>query len=110
MLAKFRPIAFAAAALVVALPLAVRAQGHDHDHDHDHDLARELYEKGQIRSLGDVLRAVREKNPGDIVGVALVLVGADWVYRIQVVSADGRRTIVEVDAETAVPIEPDGTQ
>jgi uncharacterized membrane protein YkoI len=53
---------------------------------------------------------VRKHNPGDIVGVELVPVGADWVYRIKIVRADGRRTIVDVDAETAMPIDPDGTQ
>jgi uncharacterized membrane protein YkoI len=106
MLAKLRATTFAVAALVTALPLVVWAQGYDHDHD----LARELYEHGQIRSLADILRAVRKHNPGDIVGVELVPVGADWVYRIKIVRADGRRTIVDVDAETAMPIGPDGAQ
>jgi uncharacterized membrane protein YkoI len=112
MLAKLRPLAFAVTAAVAALPFGVWAQGHDGDgdNDHDHDLARELYERGEIHSLADVLGVVRKHNPGDIVGVALIPVGTNWVYRIQVVRADGQRTIVDVDAGTAVPIEPDGTQ
>ena len=108
MLARLRSTIFAVAAFVTALPLVAWAQGYDHDHDHD--LARELYEHGQIRSLADILRAVRKHNPGDIVGVELVPVGVDGVYRIKMVRADGRRTIVDVDAETAMPIGPDGAQ
>jgi uncharacterized membrane protein YkoI len=106
MAAMFRQICVVAGASLAALPFVAPAQGRDHDHD----LARELYEHGQIRSLADVLRAVRTQSPGDVVGVALIPAGADWVYRIQVVGADGRRTVVDVDAETAVPIESDGTQ
>ena len=108
MLFALRLIALVSAVSAAVSPSAVSAE--ERGGDHDHDLARELYEHGQIRSLADVLRAVRVRSPGDIVGVVLIPVGADWVYRIQVVRADGRRSTVDVDAETAVPIEPNGTQ
>ncbi|MEJ0097700.1 MAG: PepSY domain-containing protein [Bauldia sp.] len=108
MLFDLRLIALVAAMSAAVSPLAVSAE--DRGGDHDHDLARELYEHGQIRSLAEVLRAVRERSAGDVVGVVLIPVGADWVYRIQVVRVDGRRSTIDVDAETAVPIEPNGRQ
>ncbi|RWH66320.1 PepSY domain-containing protein [Mesorhizobium sp.] len=82
------------AALVTALPSAVRAQ----DDDDDHDRARDLYERGEIEGLADIMTIVRAKAPGEIVSVDLIRVEGKWIYRFQVVSADGRRRIVDVDA------------
>ncbi|WP_363450955.1 PepSY domain-containing protein [Mesorhizobium sp.] len=45
---------------------------------------------------------VRAKAPGEIVAVDLIRAGGKWVYRFQVVAADGRRRIVDVDAGAGV--------
>ncbi|TGS13846.1 hypothetical protein EN852_015565 [Mesorhizobium sp. M2E.F.Ca.ET.209.01.1.1] len=82
------------AALVMALPSAVRAQ----DDDDDHDRARDLHERGEIEGLADIMAIVRTKAPGEIVSVDLIRAGDKWIYRFQVVAADGRRRIVDVDA------------
>ncbi|WP_245463486.1 MULTISPECIES: PepSY domain-containing protein [unclassified Mesorhizobium] len=42
---------------------------------------------------------VRAKAPGEIVSVDLIRAEGKWIYRFQVVAADGRRRIVDVDAE-----------
>jgi len=89
-----RLIALGVAGLVLATPFAVRAQ----DDDGDHDRARDLYERGEIEGLADILNIVRAKAPGEIVAVDLIRAGGKWVYRVQVVAADGRRSIVDVDA------------
>jgi uncharacterized membrane protein YkoI len=89
-----RLAALSVAGLVLAMPLAVRAQ----DDDGDHDRARDLYERGEIEGLADIMAIVRAKAPGEIVGVDLIRAGGKWVYRFQVVAADGRRRIVDVDA------------
>ena len=81
------------AALVTAVPFAARA-----DSDGDHDRARELYEHGEIHALDDILRIVEARYPGDVVSVDLLRLGDKWVYRIQVIASDGRRTTVDVDA------------
>jgi uncharacterized membrane protein YkoI len=81
----------------LALPLAAAA----HD-DHDHDRARDLFERGEIYSLRDAMRIVAGQVQGDIVGVDLLPVGDHWVYRFQIVTSDGRRSTVDVDAD-AVP-------
>jgi uncharacterized membrane protein YkoI len=82
---------------------AVAAGGFDHDHDHD--LARGLFEHGEIRALHDVLRVLHQQHPGEVVAVDLVKAGDKWVYRFQIIAPDGRRTIVDVDAN-APPSEP----
>lgn len=82
--------------LALASPLSALAED-----DNDHDLARDLYEQGEIESLYDILRIVREHAPGDIVAVDLVRMADKWVYRFQIVAADGRRSTLDVDARAA---------
>jgi uncharacterized membrane protein YkoI len=79
--------------LLLVAPAASRA-----DDDDDHDVARELYEQGEIHALSDIMRTVRDRIAGDIVAVDLVAEGKRWVYRFQVVTPDGRRVFVDVDA------------
>ena len=86
--------ALGVAALVMASPSALRAQ----DDDDDHDRARDLHERGEIEGLADIMAIVRTEAPGEIVSVDLIRAGGKWIYRFQVVAADGRRRIVDVDA------------
>ena len=79
--------------LLLVVPVVVRA-----DDDDDHDVARELYEHGEIHALSDIMRVVGDRIAGDIVAVDLVAEGQRWVYRFQVVTPDGRRVFVDVDA------------
>lgn len=97
--------------VLLAIMLAAGpAMADDHGHgrgkgDDDHDLARELYEKGDIRPLAQVLAAVARKVPGDVVAVDLIQNKDDsWTYVVQVVTADGRRVVVDVDAASATVI------
>lgn len=87
------------AGLVLVQLVAARA---DEDDDGDHDRARDLYEHGQIRGLSSILEIVRAQAPGDIVAVDLIRKANKWVYRFQVVGADGRRKTVDVDAGAGV--------
>jgi uncharacterized membrane protein YkoI len=87
------------AGLILAQPLAAYTESDD---DGDHDRARDLYERGEIRGLADILDIVRAQAPGDIVAVDLVRKGNKWVYRLQIVAADGRRKIIDVDAGAGV--------
>ena len=49
--------------------------------------------------------------PGDVVAVDLIQNQDDhWIYVVQVVTADGRRVIVNVDAANAAVLnQPDGS-
>ncbi len=91
--------------LAAAQPLAARA---DEDDDGDHDRARDLYEHGEIKGLARILDVVRAKAPGDVVAVDLVRLGNKWIYRLQVIDADGRRRIVDVDAGAGVVVRGGG--
>jgi uncharacterized membrane protein YkoI len=98
-----RLIAAALVVLATALPPLARAE-----EDRDHDLARDLYRRGEIMALADVLAAVKAATPGDVLTVGLVHLGDRWVYRFQIVAPDGRRTTVDADARTAT-IVPGGS-
>jgi len=76
--------------------------------DDDHDRAWELHEHGDILGLADILRAVTVQVPGEIVAVSLVQVDGSWVYRFQVVSSDGHRAVVDVDASAGDVMSSDG--
>ncbi|TPK92392.1 hypothetical protein FJ934_08165 [Mesorhizobium sp. B2-4-12] len=91
--------------LAAAQPLAARA---GEDDDGDHDRARDLYEHGQIKGFARILDIVRAKAPGDVVAVDLVRLGSKWIYRLQVVGADGRRKLVDVDAGAGVIVRGEG--
>lgn len=85
--------------LAMGLGLVAAAGGISaEEYGRDHDRARELYEHGEIHALREVLRTVGDNVDGDVVGIALVEVSGRWLYRVQVVSADGRRLVVDVDA------------
>ncbi|WP_292857267.1 hypothetical protein [Mesorhizobium sp.] len=79
------------------------------DDDGDHDRARDLYERGEIKGLSNILGVVRAEAPGDIVAVDFIRIANRWVYRFQIVAADGRRRIVDVDAGTGVPMHGGGS-
>jgi uncharacterized membrane protein YkoI len=81
----------------ITLGATVAYAGGDGDRD-DHDQALELYEHGEIRSLADILRFLGDRIHGDVVDVALDRQGDQWTYRLTVVTKDGQRTEVAVDA------------
>ncbi len=96
-----RLIVAALTGLLLAMPAVARAEN---DGDNDHDLARDLYEQGEIRALADILHVVDQQTPGEVVAVDLVKRDKQWVYRLQIVTPEGHRRFVEVDAGAATLI------
>jgi uncharacterized membrane protein YkoI len=98
------------AAFLCLTPLLARAD--DHHHHGDQGVARDLYERGEIGPLSEILRRAHRHSPGDIVAVELLQVGAKWIYRLQIVGPDGRRSIVDLDADTDAegPDDPEAGQ
>ena len=90
---------------VLGWPLVAHA---DMDDDGDHDRARDLYERGEIEGLAKILDVVHAAAPGDIVAVDFIRVGSRWIYRFQIVAADGRRRVVDVDAGAGVLMRGEG--
>ncbi|WP_375464621.1 PepSY domain-containing protein [uncultured Methylobacterium sp.] len=77
--------------LAGALPAPVRADG-------DQDRARAALERGEIRPLDEVLRAVRALVPGDVVALDLEREEGRWRYKLKILTPAGKRRAVKVDA------------
>ncbi len=91
---RFLRIVVAVAALAapqIALP----------DSDHDHDEAHEAVNRAEIRKLADILAAVKDKLPGEIVGIEIERKHNLWYYEFRTVDKTGRMFDVYVDAKTA---------
>ena len=88
-------MAIALISVVAVLATAARA-----DDGHDHEVARQAVERGEIKSLADILHAVRGKLPGEVAGVKLERKQGRLVYEFRVVGARGRLFEVYVDAAT----------
>lgn len=84
-----------AAALTTLAPPALRAD------EGERDAMRHAVDRGDIRSLADVLAAVRSKLPGEIAGVEIERKDGRWLYEFRVIDDKGRLFEVYVDARTA---------
>jgi uncharacterized membrane protein YkoI len=87
-----------AAALVATTPLPVGARDQDELH---RDEVRQAVEAGDIRSLTDILKAIRDKLPGEVTGVEIEHEKDRWRYELRVVDGQGRLFEVYVDARSA---------
>ncbi len=80
-------------ALTAVAPAAVRAD--------ETDAVRQAVQRGEIRSLADILSVIRGKLPGEVVGVEVEREVGRWLYEFHVVDDKGRLFEVYVDAKTA---------
>jgi uncharacterized membrane protein YkoI len=88
-------------ALVVALVAAAPQLADAGDRDElRRDEVRRAVETGQIRSLADILKAVREKLPGEVAGVEIDRKDGRWRYEFRVVDGQGRLFEVYIDARS----------
>jgi uncharacterized membrane protein YkoI len=89
------------AALVVALVAAAPQLADARDEDElRRDEVRRAVETGQIRSLAEILKAVREKLPGEVAGVEIDRKDGRWRYEFRVVDGQGRLFEVYIDARS----------
>lgn len=89
------------AALVVALVAAAPQLADARDEDElRRDEVRRAVETGQIRSLADILKAVREKLPGEVAGVEIDRKDGRWRYEFRIVDGQGRLFEVYIDARS----------
>jgi len=87
----------AVVALVAAVPQSADARDKDELH---RDEVRRAVETGEIRSLADILNAVRGKLPGEVAGVEVERKDGRWLYEFRVVDAQGRLFDVYIDARS----------
>ncbi|NYE24096.1 PepSY domain-containing protein [Pigmentiphaga litoralis] len=77
-----------------------RERDRSRDRDRDQDRARNAMLQGEIRPLAAVLKTVRDKVPGEIIEIELDREDKGWVYEVKVLTSNGRRKKVDVDAHS----------
>jgi uncharacterized membrane protein YkoI len=75
------------------------------EHREEHDEARYLVDRGNIRPLPEVLRAVQSHVSGEIIDVRLRSKDLRWIYLCKLVTPAGRRVVVAIDAATLAILE-----
>jgi peptidase YpeB-like protein len=85
-------------ALILTQPLLPKATQAD---SRTPDELRQEVERGSIQPLTNILAAVREKLPGEVVKVEVEHRAGIWVYELRLVDPQGRIFKVYVDARTA---------
>lgn len=93
------PMSLLALLLVVLLAVCAPPAG-ARDRDRDQDRARNALLQGEIRPLSAVLKTVRDKVPGEIIEIELDREDTGWVYEVKVLTSNGRRKKIDVDAHS----------
>ena len=74
-----------------------------------HERAREARLRGEIRPIAEILHHIGEQIPGQVIGLELERekhAGQPvWIYEIKILTPDGRRLEVEVDARNGEILE-----
>ena len=91
---KLTTLAVSVLAVASLTPLPSRAD------PSDHDAVRHAVERGEIRSLADILDIVRDKLPGAVAGVEIERKNGRWLYEFRAVDGQGRLFEVYVDARS----------
>lgn len=73
----------------------------------DQDRARAALERGEIRPLGEVLAALKAARPGEVLKVELKRDDGRWEYEFKVLTPDGKRREVEIDAKSLKILDDD---
>jgi uncharacterized membrane protein YkoI len=66
----------------------------------EQDMTRQAVERGEIRPLADILAAIRNKLPGEVIGVEIERKNGRWLYEFRVSDSKGRLFEVYVDARS----------
>ena len=77
------------------------AMAQEEDSEPDHELAREALQRKEILPLDEVLRAIRDRVPGEIVEIELEREQDRWIYEVEIIDQSGRMRDVLVDARNA---------
>lgn len=93
----FLPALLLAATVFTAV--APTAAASDRDERAPEEVRRAV-EAGEIKSLADILAAVRGRLPGEVAGVEIEREHGRWVYEFRVLDDKGRLYEVYVDARS----------
>lgn len=93
--------AIALACLLVQAPALQSSALAQEDPEPDHELAREALRRKEILPLDQVLNAIRDRVPGEIVEIELEREQDRWIYEVEIIDESGRMRDVLVDARNA---------
>jgi uncharacterized membrane protein YkoI len=66
----------------------------------DHDAVRRAVESGDVRPLAEIMARLRDKLPGEVVGVEVERKDGRWMYELRAVDRQGRLFEVYVDGKS----------
>jgi uncharacterized membrane protein YkoI len=85
--------------IILTVPAPALAQ--EEDPEPDHELARQALQRKEILPLDQVLAAIRDRMPGEIVEIELERENERWIYEVEIIDETGRMRDVLVDAKNA---------
>ena len=68
--------------------------------DKDHDRARRAFQRGEIRSLSQIMADLKPELGGEVIEVELERESGSYVYKFKILPPNGRLWEVHVDAAT----------
>ncbi|WP_242469724.1 PepSY domain-containing protein [Rhabdochromatium marinum] len=78
----------------------------------DHQRARAARLRGEILPIAEILHHISEQVPGEVIGIELEreTFGRQrvWIYELKILTPDGRRLEVEIDARDGEILELEG--
>jgi uncharacterized membrane protein YkoI len=94
------------AILMMAFAAARGAMGDDREHENEtesnaREAVRAAVERGELKSLAEVLKSVRTRLPGEVLGIEIEREHDIWIYEFRVVDDKDHLFDVYVDAATA---------
>ena len=89
------------AGLSVVLALPVLGVADEGPREHGQNELRRDVERGLAKPLSEILAAVRQQLPVEVVKVHAEQQGGRWMYELRILDETGRVFEVHVDAQTA---------
>jgi uncharacterized membrane protein YkoI len=68
--------------------------------DSEQDRARAAVEAGEVKPLNQILRSVRQQYKGQVLDSQLFDQGGRWVYRVRLLTKDGKVLDIGVDGKS----------
>jgi uncharacterized membrane protein YkoI len=93
--------------LACLVALALPGAGPVHA-DSEQDRARAAVESGEVKPLGAILKAVRQRYKGQVLDTQLLDLGGRWVYRVRFLTQDGKALDIGVDGKSGQIIDVQG--
>ena len=88
------------AGLSVVLALPVFGMADEGPREHGQNELRRDVERGAAKPLSEILAAVRQQLPGEVVKVHAEQEDGRWMYELRILDEKGRVFEVHVDAQT----------